>query len=117
MTYTDTSTHLCPGSLQEPRYPDARGGYVKCRYCPSWVPAPKSFDDDGYSIRTAEYVPDHESPITHEQVRVAANIIRYEYEQARKNGTLHQPPSYRWHSYALDIAVPSHVFGIVGDEL
>jgi len=90
--------NLCLGSEMLGRYPDVRGGSVLCRECGAWVKTP--FTDTAL-------VPVHEWPVSREdEVRAqrnAASIIRREYENARRNGTLISDP-YRWHSTALEMA-------------
>ena len=82
---------LCHGSLQTPAYPDLRAGVLKCRWCRSWVHP----TGDGL-------VAMHTSPITDDDIARAASIIRWEYRQARINGTLHGDPD-RWHVTALEM--------------
>ena len=82
---------LCHGSLQTPAYPDLRGGVLKCRWCRSWVHP----TGDGL-------VAMHTSPITADDIQRAANVIQFEYHQARRNGTLHSDP-HRFHVTALEM--------------
>lgn len=82
----------CIGTNTAPAFPDLRGGLLMCRYCRSWV-APGA---------VTTIVPRHESPVTADDIQRAANVLHWEYRQARRNGTLHGDP-YRWHVTALEM--------------
>jgi len=70
-----------------------------CPDCRRWV----SLDWAGDKF---VQVPAHEAPSALD-IQRAANIIQFEYHQARKNGTLIVDPD-RWHTTALGMVLPSH---------
>lgn len=79
----------CHGSGQ--RATSFAGDYMKCPACREWVR--DLLEGDPFIL------PRHVGA-TPRDIADAASIIRWEYRQARKNGTLHSDPN-RWHTTAL----------------